>query len=512
MESRVETREQLRKWFQAGGAKANTPAEVVPLPPPAPSAPPTNNRTSPKLTNQDVLLQTDYGTWHWVILFSIVLIILWYSLLQTANIQQVKKNWNKYRCSPTVLPFTSLYGYEISENFNYCVSGIMSTQLGKYLGPFGYILSTVLEGLMTFLKSLNNLRLMFASMVGGVGTIVQDLLNRMKLIMSQIKVTGLRLQNLFKRTFGVMYAIMYVGLSATTAGLNFADTTLFKFLDTFCFDGNTLLAVKSKGLIPIREIQLGDILEETGSVVTSTYSFMADGQPMMRFPSTKDYPYPIFVSTNHFVKDASGAWIQAKEHPEAVPVGDWSGGANRLLYCLDTDKHLIPIGTYVFSDYDETSAQDAPTMKWVEQNLNAHPPSPRKEYPWPYQPCLEPNAHVKTRDGTWKSLQEIRIGDELVNGRVIGKVHRHIHTWVQSTHGTSMTPSTLVWSERQTWERAGHLYSSHTSETPLGYIQLVVEGAVLELSTGEHIRDFVEYHSPEAESLVACCMRSDSDK
>lgn len=503
MESHGEPSKRM-KWFQMGG-EPNTGGAQTALP----ETPNTGGPNTGGLTDTQILQKTDYGTWHWFILLSILFVVLWYGLLQTANIQQVKKNWNKYRCSPSVLPFTTLYGYDISENFNYCVSGVMSLQLGKYLGPFGYILNTVLEALMTFLNNLNSLRMMFASLVGGVKTVLQDLVDRMKLLMSQVKVTGLKLQQLFKRTFGVMYAIVYVGLSATTAGLNFADTTLFKFLDTFCFDGNTLLAVKGKGLVPIRAIQLGDILEETGSVVTSTYRFIADGQPMVRFPSTNDYPYPITVSTNHFVKDSHGNWIQAKEHPDAEPVAPWNGGEQRLLYCLDTDKHMIPVGPYLFSDYDETTEQDAPTMKWIEEHLNGLPPSPQKEYPWPYQPCIEKNAHILYKDGKARPLASVQIGDTLTSGRVIGIVRRHVYETIMTDKGTCLTPSTLVWTGTR-WERAGHLYVSHHHETPVEMMEcIIVGGSHIELSTGEHVRDFIEYLSPDAETLTATCLRSD---
>lgn len=59
--------------------------------------------------------------------------------------------------------------------------------------------------------------------------------------------------------------------------------------------------------------------------------------------------------------------MRADVHPDARPLGPWG---TEPLYCLNTDTHHIPIGGYVFMDYDETAEADEEAMQRVESHVN----------------------------------------------------------------------------------------------------------------------------------------------
>ena len=50
-----------------------------------------------------------------LLLFTIILI----------GIENIKKNWNQYRCNPIVIPFADVFGEDVNDNFNYCVQGCL---------------------------------------------------------------------------------------------------------------------------------------------------------------------------------------------------------------------------------------------------------------------------------------------------------------------------------------------------------------------------------------------------
>jgi len=451
------------------------------------------------------------GSYIWVVLLTVFFIVLFYGLQSIANVAEIKRNWPKYRCAPSVIPFASLYGYDVGENFNYCVKNILAGQMGEFTGPFGTILTSLIKTSMGFLQNLNSLRVMLATLVGGVTKIFQELTDRIKLMMSQIKTTSLRMQTLMKRVFAVFYAVIYMGLSAVQTGKNFTETFIFQFMDTFCFDGSTLIHVKEKGLVPIRDIQLGDILEN-GARVISVYRFMADGQPMVRFPGD------ILVSGNHYIQE-NGIFVRADKHSDAIKAPNWNGGTENLLYCLDTDTHTIPVGNYIFSDYDETNESDSATMEWIEQTVNGEKPTKQeihkitRDYDWFYQPCCDPSTPVVMKNGPYKQMKDVQIGDILTTGRVTGIVKRHTYVVTVTPHGTRVTPSTLVWSERQKWERAGHVSSElQFLEKPIEMIQFVVMNtAQFETVYGDTIRDFVEVHSPDSETITADVLHANNN-
>ena len=178
-----------------------------------------------------ILKATDYGNWVGLTLLTFLFIGIWYFLNSAIDIVEVKKNWPKYRCSPSVMPFAGMYGYDVNENFQFCLRSIFEGQVGEATGPFATIMGGTIGTLMVFLQNLNSIRVMLATLVGGVSKIFQEFSDRLKLAMSQIRITGLRMQTLMKRVFATFFAVLYMGLSVISTGTNFGNSFIFRFLD-----------------------------------------------------------------------------------------------------------------------------------------------------------------------------------------------------------------------------------------------------------------------------------------
>jgi hypothetical protein len=434
-------------------------------------------------------------SWTWFFFITIALSIAWYFVNTAVDIAEIKRNWPKYRCNPAVMPFAGAYGYDATENFNFCLNQIFTNQVGGVTGPFTKILTSIVGTSISFLQNLNSLRMMLATLLGGMNKIIQEFTDRFKLLFSQVRVSMLRMQTLFKRVFATMYSILFMGMSGMTAGLNFGDTFIFKFIDTFCFPPETLIDIKGYGPIPISHVNLGDVCAKTGAKVTSLYRFQADGQPMVNLKG-------IEVSTNHFVRH-EGQWIQSKDHPDAIPCGDWKGGQQRPLVCLDTDTHEIPLGNYIFSDWDETADSDAATMELAESKVNgAFVPTIAR--PWLYQPAVGGLTFVKLKNGQSISAMHVQLGETLSTGRVVGVGRRSVYSYIELSTGECITPSTLVWdTETSLWRRAGHIYKDQiqTSTTPIEMVTLVVfHTATIETASGLVFRDMCEIHSADMEA------------
>lgn len=64
---------------------------------------------------------------------TLTLFIIWmFSLLHTFSkltleLNNVKNNWNVYRCKPVIMLFAEAYGHDAYENFTQCVQNIQST-------------------------------------------------------------------------------------------------------------------------------------------------------------------------------------------------------------------------------------------------------------------------------------------------------------------------------------------------------------------------------------------------
>ena len=124
----------------------------------------------------------DLGTSLWdvsngiaVILFMLIIFgIIFYGVNSLSNISKIRKNWSEYRCSPSIMPFTTLYGYDAAENFQFCMGKVFEEHSGDYTSSFTTMLRGVTGVLGTLLGSLNSMRLSIATMGGGINVIFQE--------------------------------------------------------------------------------------------------------------------------------------------------------------------------------------------------------------------------------------------------------------------------------------------------------------------------------------------------
>ena len=426
-----------------------------------------------------------------VIIVSIILVVVVY---QWFNYKEISEHWDEYRCDLTVMPFASFYGKNGKENFDYCMKTMVASKAGAFLGPLAPIIASIIGGMMSILEAINSIRLQFATLFAGVGMVFREFGQRFQLLMGQIKMTTVRMQFLFQRLFSTFTSVIFMGSSALTAGMNFGDTFLFSFLDTFCFDPETLIDISGRGVIRVIDVQLGDMASD-GSEITSVYRFYSRGQPMVQFAGEHG---PIMVSTNHYVKNKEDRWVRSEDHDDAVEAGWWD--SHKPLVCFDTNTHRLPIGGYVFSDYDETSDTDASTMKLVDSVINNMSVDDLPhQYDWPYMPCMFPSTPVKLKDGSTREISKITIGTELTTGKVIGLVLRHVDHVVEY-NGVYMTPSTNVWvADVARWVRVGFLAPVHRVPGAVMMMPLVMSTSTVETASGLAVRDFIELLSHDIE-------------
>ena len=431
--------------------------------------------------------------------FLLILILLCgglYFILGMSDIKEIKENWPKHRCKASVMPFASVYGHDTQENFTYCMTNIMSMEAGPLLTPVFQILGTIIGSISIIITTINSFRVQIATMMGGINTIFQNFTDRISQLIAKVKMSAARIKSLMMRLYGIFFAIIYMSISGIRALNNFSNTFLFKFLDTFCFDPETPVEIIGRGTIPIRDVRIGDRFAKNGTRVTGTFEFEADGQPMARLGS-------VLVSTNHFVLH-EGKKIRADEHPDALVALPWSGGKQNPLICLNTDTNTIPIGSYVFMDYDESEEADDASMKMIEQILNAGKQSSPTVYS--YSNCMSSDIEVKTKEGT-KKLSEIQVGDRLGTGIVVGKVSKEVSEICHLPDGKCVGAGLLVW-HKDSWKRAGDVYPVERNVSEIFSNVILTPSAVVETATGLCFRDYMELHSHDAEVFYEASLRA----
>ena len=432
----------------------------------------------------------------WATFLIIIAVIIYFFIERWSDFSNIQNNWSEYRCQPHIIPIAGLLGHDINDNFQFCLQQIIQEKTKGVTAPFAQGMGGFTSVLMNLMESANSFRVMLATLVGGVIKIVSEFKSRITALVSRIKITSGRMRAMMFRIYGTMFAVIYMGMSAQTAITNFGDTFIFKFIDTFCFPPEQIVTINDGKQIPIIEVKVGDRLADK-HVVESIYRFAADGQSMVKLGG-------VTVSSNHFVQ-YKGHWLMAKNYPGAVEAEPWNGGVDRPLVCLSTSDHFLPVGDYMFADYNETDEGDAKTLDWVHQSLNGIRGGKLSPHPHTsYEIGSPSNTRVKTVRGL-VALKDIKLGDMITpTSKVVGIQISSASKLCILEGGQQVATGSLIWSpQKESWTRA-YLGNNISHVVPTETIALFVSpGAQYELEGGHIVRDAMEIYSPETKKAYA---------
>ena len=108
-----------------------------------------------------------------------------------------------------------------------------------------------------------------------------------------------------------------------------------------CFAPNTPILLKNGDTRCIKDVELGDVLVN-GSVVKATMEILNENDVYYKLPGD------ILVTGSHYVKDGD-TFKQVKNIEKA----ERTDTVDKIVHCLVTSDHKIPVGDYVFWDWED---------------------------------------------------------------------------------------------------------------------------------------------------------------
>ena len=108
-----------------------------------------------------------------------------------------------------------------------------------------------------------------------------------------------------------------------------------------CFSPETLVKLQNGDEVAMKDLKLGDVLVN-GSVVDATMKIKNQDDPYYKLPGD------ILVTGSHYVKDGD-TFRQVKDLTDAEATTQ----VDSVVYCLVTSDHKIPVGDYVFWDWED---------------------------------------------------------------------------------------------------------------------------------------------------------------
>lgn len=263
---------------------------------------------------------------------------------------QIKANWPLYRCNPMYMFLAD----DIEENFVYCVQSMQTNFMGYLLQPITFItgsLTTMMGGVM---GDIQNVRAMFNKIRTFFSSIIQSIFAVFLNLVIEFQRITIGIKDLIGKTIGIMVSLMYVmdgSIKTMNSTWNGPPGQMVRALGK-CFHPNTIIKLRNGDIKLIKDIVLGDILED-GSYVESVLSIdnKKNPIPFYKIKETGFNNGNIFVTGSHLIYDQkSKSFIKVENYSNAEL--DTTIKSD-YFSCLITSTHNIKIGSELFWDWED---------------------------------------------------------------------------------------------------------------------------------------------------------------
>ena len=241
----------------------------------------------------------------------------------------------------------------MSQDVTYCVQNITTSFMGFLLHPLTVITSTLATLGGNFSDQINAIRGMFDKIRTFVSNIIQSIFGVFLNIIIEFQKIIMGMKDLIGKTIGILVTLMYVmdgSLKTMNSAWKGPSGQLVRALGK-CFYPETKIKLKNGNIVSIKDINLGDVLEN-GSIVYSTMKIdnKNNKEDLYCIKEKGVNGENINVTGSHLVFDYSkNKFIKVSEYHKAIKSKiktDWFS-------CLITSDHKIKIGSEIFWDWED---------------------------------------------------------------------------------------------------------------------------------------------------------------
>ena len=235
------------------------------------------------------------------------------------RLQEIRKNWPKYRCNPVYMPFAD----DVSKNFTHCVQNMQANYMGYLLQPIWTTISSMQSMATDTMGSLQNFRTIA----------IKD---------SVAKLSGTVV------TFMYMMDGVRMTLGSVWSGPPGQMTR------SLCFHPETLVTLQDGEKKAMKNVCLGNVLNNGSRVIGTMCIANENEEAMFRVPIQSEGSSVLVTGAHYILNCNLGKYIRVRDHPDAIPVRD----VPAEFACLITDDHKICIGDREFWDWDDDAIPD----------------------------------------------------------------------------------------------------------------------------------------------------------
>lgn len=292
------------------------------------------------------------------IILTIIIIIIFIGLFLfnflSIGIKNIQNNWPEYRCNPIVMPFASMFGQNAMTNFTFCIQTMQSNYMKYLLQPVNYNLDVVgnLGGVIS--EAVNSARAFISNLRDFITDIVGNVFGVFLNILIEFQRITVNIKDLIGKFLATILTFGYVMEGTYLTSISTWNGAPGQMVRAICFHPNTEISMKNGEKKYIKNIELNDILKN-GAIVDSVMKISNSANEKLYKINSKTNN--ILVTGSHLIYDISlKKYISVLEYYERnKKTCKISKVETDTLYCLITSNHTIPIGEYLFHDWEDNN-------------------------------------------------------------------------------------------------------------------------------------------------------------
>ena len=125
------------------------------------------------------------------------------------GLKQIKADWPKYRCNPSVMPFAGQLGYDTIENFTFCIGNIQQDLMGFFLKPIYFVIQMAADLGKQLMDSVQSIRDMISWLRFSIMAIVGDVLGIFINVISRFQLLIIKMKTLVMKMISITVVILY---------------------------------------------------------------------------------------------------------------------------------------------------------------------------------------------------------------------------------------------------------------------------------------------------------------
>lgn len=289
---------------------------------------------------------------------SMEIIVTFLVLFFTAEIiyylNSIKLNWIENRCNPVFMAFAEFFGHDSKKNFSQCVQSTQSDYMKYLLKPINYNMNTMTSITGSLGDSLHYIR----HSISHIRSFISDIYASIMAIFINIILFTLKLiinvKDLFNKLIGIFGTFVYV-----TQGSIYTINSVWQgppggLVRALCFHPDTLIRLKDNSLVKMKDLPLNSILKSGTRVISVMKISNLDNnnnqfESIYRIKSGEDNN-DILVTGSHLIyNDSIKRYIKVSELMTSIKTSIKCDE----LSCLITSDNRIPIGKWIFRDWED---------------------------------------------------------------------------------------------------------------------------------------------------------------